>query len=39
MRGAGAVERMVGVLDLLTAIAARGLRPAAAGDGEPAVLD
>lgn len=39
MRGAGTTERMVGVLDILTTIAARGLRPAAAGEGEPAVLD
>lgn len=39
MRGAGTVERMVGVIDILTTIAARGLRPAAAGEGEPAVLE
>ena len=39
MRGAGAVERMVLVIDLLTSIAARGLGPRAGGEDEPSVLE
>jgi hypothetical protein len=39
MRGAGTVERMSGAIDLVTAIAARGLAGANEGKREPAVLD
>jgi hypothetical protein len=39
MRGAGTVERMSGAIDLVTAIAARGLGDATDGKREPAVLD
>lgn len=39
MRGAGTVERMTGAIDLLTAIAARGLGAEPGGHPEPAVLD
>jgi hypothetical protein len=39
MRGAGTVERLEGVIDLLCAIAARGSRSASDGEPEPTVLD
>lgn len=39
MRGAGATERMCATIELLCAIAARGLADVTAGEDEPAVLE